>query len=79
MTDFIQKPKTSMSVMEMGALLGLSKTESYWLVKKQVFTTITAGKRMRVMIDSFEQWYAGQSHYKKVETYKGGNDDGINH
>ena len=58
--------KTSMSVMEMGRMLGLSKTESYWLVKKNYFTTIIAGKRMRVMLDSFESWYAGQSHYKKV-------------
>lgn len=77
MNDYIQKPKTSMSVMEMGNLLGLGKTEAYWLVKKKVFTTITAGKRMRVIIDSFERWYAGQTHYKKVEANKGGDDNGI--
>ena len=58
--------KTSMSVMEMGRMLGLGKTESYWLVKKNYFTTIIVGKRMRVMLDSFECWYAGQNHYKKV-------------
>ena len=61
-----QKQKTSMSIMEMGKLLGLSKTEAYWLVKKNYFTTIIAGKRMRVMLDSFESWYAGQTHYKKI-------------
>lgn len=60
------KGKKSMSVVEMGRMLGLSKTESYWLIKKNYFTTITAGKRMRVMLDSFETWYAGQTHYKKV-------------
>lgn len=43
-----------MSVVEMGKLLGLGKTESYWLVKKQYFKTITVGNTMRVMIDSFE-------------------------
>ena len=29
--------RTSMSVIEMGRLLGLSKTEAYWLVKKKYF------------------------------------------
>ena len=61
------KGKKSMSVVEMGRMLGLSKTESYWLIKKKYFTTIIAGKRMRVMLDSFEAWYAGQTHYKKVD------------
>lgn len=58
--------KASMSVMEMGRMLGLSKTEAYWLVKKNYFTTIIVGRRMRVMMNSFESWYAGQVHYKKV-------------
>ena len=58
--------RKSMSVPEMGRMLGLSKTESYWLVKKNYFTTIIVGKRMRVMLDSFESWYVGQNHYKKV-------------
>ena len=58
--------RKSMSVPKMGRMLGLSKTESYWLVKKNYFTTIIVGKRMRVMLDSFESWYVGQTHYKKV-------------
>lgn len=70
------KKKSSMSVMEMGRLLGLGKTESYWLIKKNYFKTIIAGKRMRVMVDSFEQWYENQTHYKKVE--QGGQHYGIN-
>ena len=68
------KAKKSMSVMEMGRLLGLGKTESYWLIKKNYFTTIIAGKRMRVMLDSFEAWYAGQTHYKKVDQERSRND-----
>ena len=31
------------------------------------FTTIQVAGRMRVMLDSFEDWYAGQFHYKKVD------------
>lgn len=61
------KKKTSMSVREMGRLLGLGKTESYYLVKKNYFKVITVGATMRVMIPSFEEWYANQSFYKKVD------------
>ena len=49
------RKRTSMSVPEMGRLLGLGKTESYWLIKKNYFKTITVGGTMRVMIDSFEE------------------------
>lgn len=61
------KAKTSMSVPEMRKLLGLGKTESYYLVKKNYFKTIVVGKKMRVMVDSFEEWYGNQSWYKKVD------------
>ena len=64
-----QRVKTSMSVPEMGKMLGLGKVESYWLVKKNYFKTIQVAGRMRVMLDSFEDWYAGQFHYKKVDAY----------
>lgn len=71
-----QRTKTSMSVMEMGRLLGLGKTGAYWLIKKNYFSTIIVGKRMRVMVDSFEHWYENQTHYQKVE--QGGQNYGIN-
>lgn len=56
-----------MSVLEMGRMLGLGKTESYWLIKKNYFKTILVGNTMRVMIDSFEEWYANQFKYQKVD------------
>lgn len=58
--------KTSMSVMEMGKSLGLGKTESYWLVHKKQFETRFVAGKMRVMVESFEKWYANQLHYKKI-------------
>ena len=58
--------KRSMSVREMRRLLGLGKTESYWLVKKNYFDTVIIAGKMRVMIESFENWYANQLHYKKI-------------
>ena len=59
-------PKTTMSVREMGKLLGLKKVESYWLVHKEYFDTILVNGKMRVVIESFEHWYAGQVKYRKV-------------
>ena len=61
-----KKQKKSMSVMEMGKLLGLKKTDSYWLVNKNLFEVVIIGGKKRVMVDSFEAWYTGQAHYKKV-------------
>lgn len=58
--------KTSMSVREMGKMLGLGKTDSYWLVHKDYFETRTVAGKMRVMVQSFEKWYANQLHYKKI-------------
>lgn len=59
--------KKSMSVPEMRRMLGLGKTESYWLIKKGWFKTIMLFGKIRVMTDSFEEWYANQFHYKKVD------------
>ena len=52
--------------MEMGRMLGLKKTNSYWLIKKGWFETVMVAGKMRVMVDSFEEWYQNQTHYKKV-------------
>ena len=60
------KEQTTMSVRNMGLLLGLQKVESYWLVHKGYFETVMINGKMRVVIDSFEEWYAGQVKYHKV-------------
>ena len=59
--------KTSISVPEMRRLLGMKKVEAYWLVKQGRFKVILVGGKMRIMLDSFEEWYASQFHYKKVD------------
>lgn len=59
--------KKSMAVTEMRHMLGLGKTESYWLVHKNYFETVIVAGKMRVMVESFEEWYANQLHYKKVD------------
>ena len=61
-----KKKKTTMSVPEMQRLLGLGKTDAYWLVKKQFFETAIITGKIRIIIDSFEHWYARQVKHKKV-------------
>ena len=48
------KPRKWMSVHEMGDMLGLKKTDRYWLVHKNYFRTETLLGKMRVEIASFE-------------------------
>ena len=59
--------KKTMSVPEMRKLLGLKKTEGYWLVHREFFKTEIIGGMMRVDIESFEKWYANQVKHKKVD------------
>lgn len=58
--------RRTMSVSEMRKLLGLKKTESYWLVHRKFFRTETIGGMMRIDLESFEKWYANQVKYRKV-------------
>lgn len=64
--------KRTMSVPEMRKLLGVKKTESYWLVHKNYFKTELINGTMRVDIASFETWYANQTKHKKVTGEKPG-------
>ncbi len=47
-----------MTVLEMGKLLGLKKTDRYWLVHKNVFESKEIAGKIRINIASFEKWYA---------------------
>ena len=62
-----KSPAKTMSIMTMGKMLGLGKTDSYWLAHKNAFKVITVAGQMRVDIDSFEKWYANQVKYHKVD------------
>lgn len=58
--------KKTMSVPDVMRILGLGKTSAYRLVNQCRFKTYLVMGKMRVDVDSFEDWYAGQFHYKKV-------------
>ena len=55
--------RTWMTVPEMGKLLGLKKTDRYWLVHKNVFESKEIAGKIRINITSFEKWYANQIKY----------------
>lgn len=65
-TEKTTPKKKWMTVTEMGNLLGLKKTDRYWLVHKNLFETREIVGQMRVNISSFEKWYANQIKYHKV-------------
>lgn len=69
---YADEMKRTMSVPEMRKLLGIKKTESYWLVHKNYFKTELINGTMRVDIASFEKWYANQTKHKKVTGEKPG-------
>ena len=60
------KMRKTMSVSEMRRMLGLKKTEGYWLVHRNFFKTEIINETMRVDLESFEKWYANQVKHKKV-------------
>lgn len=63
----VEVMRTTMSVPEMRKLLGLGKTDSYWLVHRNHFETILVNGKMRIVLESFERWYSMQIKYKKVD------------
>lgn len=71
-TNHDPKLKNTMSVPEMRRLLGVKKTENYWLVHKNYFETKIIDGKMRVDLESFEKWYANQVKHKKVTGEKPG-------
>lgn len=66
------RDKKTMSVMDLKRLLGLGKTAAYRLINQCHFKTYLVLGTMRVDVDSFEEWYAGQFHYVKVNGEKPG-------
>jgi len=59
-------PQGMMTVRQMGDMLGLKKTERYYLVHKGFFKTEEIQGQILIDIDSFEQWYRNQLTYHKI-------------
>lgn len=48
--------KTTMSVQELSAMLGISMPKAYELVKQPGFPFIRVGARILIPIDAFKEW-----------------------
>lgn len=59
--------RKTMTVPQMRKMLGLKKTESYWLVHRNFFRTDIVNGHMMIDVESFEKWYANQVKHRKVD------------
>lgn len=64
--------KQTMTVRDMSRILGLGKTAAYRLIGQDHFKKFLVFGKIRIDVESFEDWYAGQFHYKKVNGEKPG-------
>lgn len=62
-----KRVKKSIRSEEARAMLGLAKGTWNRLIHQNVFKTYTIMRRFRIDLESFEDWYAGQWHYRKVD------------
>ena len=63
----MSEERETMTVPQMRKMLGLKKTESYWLVHRNFFQTDIVNGHMMIDVDSFEKWYANQVKHRKVD------------
>ncbi len=48
--------KTTMSVQELSAQMGISLPKAYELVKTPGFPTIRIGTRILILVDAYKEW-----------------------
>ena len=58
--------KGTVAATEIASLLGVHRNTVYSLLKKGAFKARKHNGHTRVEIESFEQWYNNQKHYRKV-------------
>lgn len=63
----MNEERKTMTVSQMRKMLGLKKTESYWLVHRNFFKTDIVNGHMMIDVESFEKWYANQVKHRKVD------------
>jgi len=59
-----QMEKTTMSVQELSAQMGISLPKAYELVKSPGFPTIRIGTRILIPVDSYKEWLLTNSAHK---------------
>ena len=64
--------KTTMSVQELSAQMGISLPKAYELVKTPGFPTIRIGARILIPIEAYKEWLVRTSIIIKQDCRKGG-------
>lgn len=59
-----QMEKTTMSVQELSAQMGISLPKAYELVKMPGFPTIRIGTRILIPVDAYKEWLLKNSAHR---------------
>ena len=59
-----QMEKTTMSVQELSAQMGISLPKAYELVKSPGFPTIRIGTRILIPVDAYKEWLLKNSAHR---------------
>lgn len=59
-----QMEKTTMSVQELSAQMGISLPKAYELVKSSGFPTIRIGTRILIPVDAYKEWLLKNSAHR---------------
>ena len=61
------RDKNTITVPDLGKILNIGKTAVYRLVNKCYFKSYIVCGEIRIDVESFDEWYASQFHYKKID------------
>jgi len=61
--DLINAKRKSFTVPEFRKMLGIRKTDSYWILKHRQIETVTINGQIRILKSSFDEWYSNQIKY----------------
>lgn len=64
--ELIRCGRNSFSVPEFREMLGIGKTESYWILKHRKIETVTIHGQIRILRPSFQEWYRHQTKYQII-------------
>lgn len=65
--ELLQKNQESFTVPELRKMLGIGKTEAYWLIKHKDIRTVSINGRLRIIRSSFDEWYKNQVRYRIID------------
>lgn len=65
--ELIQAYRKSFPVRELRKMLGIKKTDSYWILKNRDIQTVKVNGKIRILKDSFWNWYSNQTKYHIID------------